>query len=1037
MGFNADALLAEESEVPTTNKDIPTSLNAVDLLASEEVVTSGGFSAEALIADSEVSYTATYNEPKKYEIDSSKTDNPNFIFAKGGDFWKGFDEQKSDIQNWALILESKVPMSSWHNRYSKPLPEGAGKLDIFSAQELYGYDDPDMPKWEDMGSDARRIRLLELFNNNLDSQYPNRNNPDRERTKAEIGGSMLGALTTPTSLFPVGKSYKVMIGIGAALGFEWGVAEGLADEGEINWKDTAQYTALGAFAAPLLIASGRGSVKAYKKYKLNKNTKLQLRSAQDILDDYDRMMFEAIRAGEKPADIPTKINSILGINVKTLREYQKLTGRKTKMPTKQDVEDYYEMERYKAGLEPLKTGGWIEDFFGLMSTRIRKYDESLLHRLRKIDFNQHIRIGKNSEAVAPFLKGLKKLNKKDREQVTLSLFNGDFNTVTTILNKQKNKNLLEIFEDTRIVLNTLHKEAKEVGLNLGYLENYFPRELKNGKKGYPALLKFLGRAEIDTSTVEKLLAAAESKSGKPLTISERGEIVNKFLLSDMPSKFRSKKIQTKRIIDTLGLELLQFYKPPAASLNSYISRVVTETEKIKFFGTAWNRNALENGTDVEKSIGVIIDDLLYRGKISGSEQIEEVKSLLQARFTTGEQAPSAGVQRYKNLTNAALLGNPLSAATQLGDVFLSAYKVKDILGTLKTLFTQSANPLTNNKITLKQMGYTQVAEELTSEGLSASYMRTAFKWSGFRGVDRIGKETLINRAFTNYTKAVKTKEGLAKFRKKWTPSFGDDMPDLIKALKKGDMESNDVKLLLWHDLSDMQPVSLSEMPLKYLENPNGRLFYMLKTFTLKQFDVMRRDGLQLMKAMKPKRDSMQKIMLDARGMPILERDFVKRTEGLKNLTAYAAYFTAGGVSADVIKDALAGKEISFDDIQDSGIDKLWNLIGLNKYSAEKINTSSNLPQTLYDTGKSLVGIPTSPWISLIDESLKAASYYMGGSNRNKATGEFIEALPFGNVVYLHFMGGKREDELKERKRKKKERANKGNTLSSQLLNLNL
>ena len=46
------------------------------------------------------------------------------------------------------------------------------------------------------------------------------------------------------------------------------------------------------------------------------------------------------------------------------------------------------------------------------------------------------------------------------------------------------------------------------------------------------------------------------------------------------------------------------------------------------------------------------------------------------------------------------------------------------------------------------------------------------------------------------------------------------------------------------------PINSTEMPLKYLKHPNGRVFYMLKTFTIKQFDVMRRDGIHLMKAMK-------------------------------------------------------------------------------------------------------------------------------------------------------------------------------------------
>ena len=235
-------------------------LNEVSSVDSEEAVTSeeisSGFSVDDYFKD--VTYQATFNEPVIPERET-KENEPS-------DFWRGFSSQKSDVENWAMILESKKPMPSWHNKFSKPLPEGAGKFDIFSAQELYGYDDPDMPKWEDMGSDARRIRLLELYNNNLEAKYPNINDPNREISKTEIAGRMVGALATPTTLAPIGKGYKMMMGIGAFFGFEWGVSESLANEGEINWKNTAQYTVLGAVAAPAIILTGRGAVKGYKKY---------------------------------------------------------------------------------------------------------------------------------------------------------------------------------------------------------------------------------------------------------------------------------------------------------------------------------------------------------------------------------------------------------------------------------------------------------------------------------------------------------------------------------------------------------------------------------------------------------------------------------------------------------------------------------------------------------------------------------------------------------------------------------------------------
>ena len=360
-------------------------LNEVSPVNTEEISTpdeiSSGFSVDNYFKD--VTYQAKFNEPIIAKPETKESEPSNF--------WMGFDEQKSDVQNWALVLESKFPMSGWHNRYSKPLPEDASKLDIFSAQELYGYDDPDMPKWEDMGSDARRIRLLELFNNNLDIKYPNRNDPDREKTKSEIAGTMLGALMTPTSLAPIGKSWKVMTGIGAFFGFEWGISEGLANEGTINWKDTAQYTALGAVAAPLMVLGGRAAVTKYKKYKVEKN-------------------------------------------VKILREAQKLTGRKTIIPTRKEADAYYEAVRYGKGEEQIKTGGWMEDFLGVVSARIKNIDVSLFHRLRKLEYNQHAKLHDSFVEVEPFLKGLNKIKSKtDKDQITLALYNGDFQKVEMML----------------------------------------------------------------------------------------------------------------------------------------------------------------------------------------------------------------------------------------------------------------------------------------------------------------------------------------------------------------------------------------------------------------------------------------------------------------------------------------------------------------------------------------------------------------------------------------------------------------------------
>ena len=1034
---------AESSPVSTDIFNSPNNneslVNSEDSSTSDEssTISKGTGIFESLNSGSgEVSssFQATYNEPDLRFTESPE--NENFIFAKGGNFWKGFDEQKTDVQNWEIFFQSKYPTPSWHTKYSKPLPEGAGKLEIFSAQELYGYDDPKMPKWADMDEDARRFRIIELFNNNLDIKYPNRNDPDRERTKAETAGGLFAFLATPTSWLPIGRAYKTMIAIGAALGFEWGVAEGLADEGEINWKDVSIYTGIGAAAAPVLVLSGRAAVNRFKRFRLDGNDKRSLRAAQDLLDDYERMMYEAVHDGEKAADIPKLINEVLGISVAELRAAQKLTKRKTVIPTKKDVDDYYEIERYKADQNPIKPGesklSWVEDMFGAISTRLRKYDERLLSRLREMDFNINVRTGNKTTEVIPFLKAFKKLNikskvsstaKKDQQQITLALYNGDYEAAQSILKDAK-------LGDVQTVLNTLHKEAQEVGLNLGYLENYFPRELKHGKEGYPALIKYLrdtlgDKGKQEAFYINELMTAARNKKGKgsTLTAAERGDVINKYLLS--PLKIGTGK-DKGRTIDILSEDLLQFYKSPIDSLHGYISRVVTETERVKFFGSGWKGNSLKSGTNIDESIGSIIDDLIYRGKISGNAQIEEIKKILQARFTTGEQSPAAAIRRYKNLTNAAVLGNPVSALTQTGDIALSAWKVRSLLGSLNTLFTKSLNPFTKNKITLRDIHFTQVGEEFVSEGFSAAYMKAAFKYSLFRGIDRTGKETLMNQSLKNFYKQVSTEKGLTKFRKKWLPAFGrDNFIELVENLKKGNTENNQVRFLMWHVLNDMQPVSPTEMALKYLENPNGKIFYMLKTFTIKQFDIMRRDGIHLMKATKPARDLNQRAKREMEnelgqriGPETLVPDWAKRTEGLLNLLSFGSIFIGLGIGVDAVKDIIMGRKVDMESIEDSAIDKFWNLtLGFNKYGADKIASSSNIPMALRDALVKIISVPTKPLIDILDDAIKTGSYYVGIADENKATGKWVRALSMGNLAYAHLFGGKREYERKRRKRR--------------------
>ena len=167
--------------------------------------------------------------------------------SMGREFMYGFQNTPTDVNNLALWLDSKFPMPGWAHKYSLPSEKGD---DVFkSVETLFG------EGFMEKSEDERREILLGYRRANIEREYPvlSKRGDDYERSWSEAIGSFVGLLTTPTSLFPIGKTYKAATTIGGVLGFSYGATEGLALEGEIDAGDTALYAAGGAVLAPSMI----------------------------------------------------------------------------------------------------------------------------------------------------------------------------------------------------------------------------------------------------------------------------------------------------------------------------------------------------------------------------------------------------------------------------------------------------------------------------------------------------------------------------------------------------------------------------------------------------------------------------------------------------------------------------------------------------------------------------------------------------------------------------------------------------------------
>ena len=439
-------------------------------------------------------------------------------------------------------------------------------------------------------------------------------------------------------------------------------------------------------------------------------------------------------------------------------------------------------------------------------------------------------------------------------------------------------------------------------------------------KDYDGLLKHLGREKAGLyDEALNVYASTNKMDVKDIPASKRADIIDQvirgvFRKGDTAIMPNAKQRKFKRIEDP---ELLKFYEDPATSLSYYIQNSRDTIEKAKFFGRAGLSRTSTGDVAVEKSIGHLLAKISADTPMSAQQQ-RQLHEMLRSRFTEGEVAPNKFFSTTRDLGYMGTIGNPISALTQLGDVGVSLYR-NGIAETISALFGKK-------NYTAVEMGIEHtIAHELQNERLTSKALNKLFTGVGFRAIDNLGKSTLMTAAIKKNENLVKTPKGEAKFREKWQGIFGDDIDSVITDLKMGNKTEN-TKFLAFNELSETQPISLLEMPQKYLDVPNGRIFYMLKSFTLKQIDLVRRDVVQ--QAMKGN----------------------YRDAG-KNAFLLASFLAAAGVPVGMVKDYLRGRDVdmSVEGLSDRAMWSVLGVFGMNQYITDRYLGRGDLMGAIQNT----------------------------------------------------------------------------------------
>ena len=394
-----------------------------------------------------------------------------------------------------------------------------------------------------------------------------------------------------------------------------------------------------------------------------------------------------------------------------------------------------------------------------------------------------------------------------------------------------------------------------------------------------------------------------------------------------------------------------------------MSAAVHDLETSKFFGKDLKTTKAVTGefTNVEGSIAEMVTRMRQEGKLTREGEID-LRNVLKARFIGGEQAMAGWLQDVRNTSNAALLGSLHSAATQMGDSIATIYHH----GFLPALQSMKQKLTGDSQVSAKEFNLVNhVAEEMGTARWSGELQRLVFKL-GFGAIDQFAKGLGLNASLLKNQRLARTTKGQAQLAEKYQQAYGDEFGQLVADLKAG-RKTELTKSLIWSELSDAQPISKMEMPEAYLNHPNGRMLYQMKTYMLKQMDIIRRDGFQ----------------------EIAKGNYVK---GAKALVGLATYLTLANIPGDIIKDLLSGRPIELDNID--YVENLLKNFGINRYTMDKL--SGNRPfKGGWEAAMGYVTPVAGGIISNLDDPAKLVKYvpavgrgvydrYLGGNEKAEA-----------------------------------------------------
>ena len=355
---------------------------------------------------------------------------------------------------------------------------------------------------------------------------------------------------------------------------------------------------------------------------------------------------------------------------------------------------------------------------------------------------------------------------------------------------------------------------------------------------------------------------------------------------------------------------------------------------------------------------------------ANSATADKAQDLARSLVVMGSRGPSGFISTVRKMAYMGTIANPYSAVLNVGDVFNSMvnYGYDNTVDSIVDMMRLRGVDMSVADVGLAR----QTTGEFIGEGVGKWEQRwsrlseESFKRSGFTTVDRFGKNVALRAGIKEGQKLART----GKLEEKWGHAFTKNEMSRLKRDLLAGKKTNMTTEFAAAQLARLQPSDMSQLPKWYLDNPNWRVLYMLRTFGLKQMAQIERLVIEEYKAGNKK-------------------------EAVKNAVAYMGVVGGGNAFINEGRQVLKGDAPSLDNIPMRWADHMLGATTANIIGTYQLQRAAG-----GESGPLVESVAPAPISMLFAPLIDAAQFGFG----SKEWEDYLEKskvlgwLPFGNLA---------------------------------------